>query len=86
MQLQLALEILLAGTAAALSSTPGVIRGSRSIHKRQTGPVSPGTASDCTYWDTALEGFDTCADFQSSWGLTFKKFLDYVSHVLTYKV
>ena len=79
MRPQIVFGTLLAGTAAASSNIPGVLRGAEIIQKRQTGPVSPDTASDCTYWDTALEGFNTCVDFQSAWEITFDNFFDYVS-------
>jgi hypothetical protein len=73
-------ELFLASTAVSL---PG--GGSRRdyregyIGRRQDGPVAPDTASDCTYHDTARAGFNTCAAFQSDWGLTFEQFFDYVS-------
>lgn len=78
MQLQIALGILLVDTATVLSSTQSIVRDPKRLHRRQTGPVSPGIAPDCTYWDTAREGLNICPDFQSSCVLTFVKFLEYV--------
>jgi hypothetical protein len=64
----LLLSSLLLG--AALSS-PGVSR-------RQDGPVDPGTAADCTYYDTALDSSYTCAWFEFNWGLSHEDFVSYV--------
>ncbi|KAK1525923.1 uncharacterized protein CCOS01_08341 [Colletotrichum costaricense] len=45
--------------------------------RRQTGPVAPGTASDCTYYDTAVDRSYNCDFFQIEWGLSAPDFLDY---------
>lgn len=60
--------------AAGVAAVPNV---GRSI-KRQSGPVDPGTASDCTYFDTALDSTYTCAYFEESWGLSHADFVDWV--------
>ncbi|CAA9966826.1 hypothetical protein PTMSG1_10185 [Pyrenophora teres f. maculata] len=79
-----ALGLLISGSALAFSSPEerirrrtGTLRNDRSIGPRQNGPVAPDTASDCTYYDTASNGWDTCEIFQDSWGLTFEQFFDY---------
>lgn len=59
---------LLAGTVVA--SATGNVR-------RQDGPVDPGTAADCTYWETALDTSYTCAYYQDSWGISAADFLDW---------
>ncbi|CAD6446761.1 ebb40fb2-5fe2-4202-a0f0-7e45d98b00a8 [Sclerotinia trifoliorum] len=46
-------------------------------HPRQDGPVDPGTATDCTYYDTAYDSSYTCAYFEESWGLTHADFIDW---------
>ncbi|EDN97659.1 hypothetical protein SS1G_12513 [Sclerotinia sclerotiorum 1980 UF-70] len=46
-------------------------------HRRQDGPVDPGTATDCTYYDTAYDSSYTCAYFEESWGLTHADFIDW---------
>jgi hypothetical protein len=85
MRLQVVLELLLSGGALALSGSEkrkqrqaGDLKNDRSIGRRQDGPVAPDTASDCTYYDTAVTGYDTCETFLDSWGLTFEQFFDYV--------
>ncbi|KAF2731444.1 hypothetical protein EJ04DRAFT_394902, partial [Polyplosphaeria fusca] len=45
--------------------------------KRQDGPVDPGTAPDCTYFDTALDATYTCDWFESSWSLSHADFVDW---------
>lgn len=57
------------------------VRGVKIPQRQQTGPVSPNTASDCTYSHTALRGFNSCADFQSAWELTSDNFFDYASFI-----
>jgi hypothetical protein len=44
---------------------------------RQTGTVPPDTASDCTFYDTAVDSTYTCAYFEENWGLTHAEFVDY---------
>ena len=70
MRLQIALGPLLSGSALALSGPEnrgqrqaGSLKNDRSIGPRQDGPVAPDTASDCTYYDTALTGYNTCEAF-----------------------
>lgn len=79
MRPRIALGALLTGTAAALPNQQGVLRGVKIVQRQQTGPVSPNTASDCTYSDTALEEFNSYANFQSAWELTSDNFFDYAS-------
>jgi hypothetical protein len=91
MRLQIALGLLLSGSAFALSGSEkrrqrqaGSLSNDRNLSPRQDGPVAPGTASDCTYYDTALSGYDTCEAFQDSWALTFEQFFDYVRFVFSF--
>ncbi|ETS75314.1 hypothetical protein PFICI_12258 [Pestalotiopsis fici W106-1] len=48
-----------------------------SHERRQDGPVAPGTATDCTWYDTAYDSSFTCGFFEKSWGLTHAEFVDY---------
>ena len=75
---QIVLGAPLAGTAAALSDIPGVLSGEKNVQRRRTGLVWPNTALDCTCSNTALEGFNSCANFQSAWELTSDNFFDNV--------
>lgn len=59
---------LLASSAAAAATGKA---------RRQDGPVDPGTAADCTYWETALDSSYTCAYYQDSWGISAADFLDW---------
>ncbi|KAF9871211.1 hypothetical protein CkaCkLH20_11380 [Colletotrichum karsti] len=43
----------------------------------QDGPVAPGTATDCTFYDTAYDNTYTCSVFEDSWGLSHADFVDY---------
>ena len=52
------------------------------LYRRQDGPVAPGTATDCTYYDTARSERYTCAFFEENWGLTHEQFVDYASPFL----
>ena len=70
MRLQIALGPLLSGSALALSGPEnrgqrqaGSLKNDRSIGPRQDGPVAPDTASDCTCYDRALTGYNTCEAF-----------------------
>ena len=85
MRVQVAFVLLLSSSAFALSGSEkrrqrkgGILKNDRNISPRQDGLVAPGTALDCTYYDTALNGYNTCEAFQDSWGLTFDQFFDYV--------
>jgi hypothetical protein len=49
------------------------------LYRRQDGPVDPGTASDCTYYDTALDSTYTCEYFEFNWGLSHEDFVSYVN-------
>lgn len=44
--------------------------------KRQTGPIPPGTISDCTYFYTSVTG-DTYASIASSWGISLQQLITY---------
>lgn len=57
------------------------VRGVKILQRQQTGPVSPNTASDCTYSDTALKRFNSCVNFRSAWELTSDNFFDYASFI-----
>jgi hypothetical protein len=79
-------------TIGALSLVFGTVHGSShaksprsprtSLNKRQDGPVAPDTASDCTYFDTALDSSMTCAYIEDYWGISHEQFLDYVRNKL----
>ncbi|KAF2466140.1 uncharacterized protein BDR25DRAFT_377868 [Lindgomyces ingoldianus] len=45
--------------------------------ERQDGPVDPGTAPDCTYFDTALDISYTCNFFEKSWSISHTDFVDW---------
>ncbi|RHZ63585.1 LysM peptidoglycan-binding domain-containing protein [Aspergillus thermomutatus] len=47
------------------------------LTRRQDGPVDPGTAADCTWYDTALDKTYTCEWFERNWGLTHEQFVSY---------
>ena len=59
---------LLLGTALAGSH----------LSRRQDGPVDPGTAADCTWYDTARDKTYTCQWFEVNWGLSHQDFVSYV--------
>ncbi|KAL8365067.1 hypothetical protein RB595_004061 [Gaeumannomyces hyphopodioides] len=63
--------LIVAGTAA-LAAT----RRARAF-RRQDGPVDPGTAPDCTYWETALDGSYDCRYYEDSWDISHADFLDW---------
>jgi len=63
----------LAGQNALAASSQG------RNHRRQDGPVDPRTASDCTYFETALDKSYDCKYYQNRWGLSAADFLDWVS-------
>ncbi|KAL8996011.1 MAG: hypothetical protein Q9169_004392, partial [Polycauliona sp. 2 TL-2023] len=44
--------------------------------RRQSGPVSPDTISDCTYFYDSQPG-DTCASIASEWGISLEDFVTY---------
>jgi len=48
--------------------------------RRQDGPVDPRTASDCTYFETALDKLYDCKYYQNRWSLSAADVLDWVSH------
>ncbi|KAL4787166.1 hypothetical protein BJX76DRAFT_29083 [Aspergillus varians] len=52
------------------------------LHRRQDGPVDPGTAADCTWYDTALDASYTCEWFEFNWGLSHEDFVSYNPSVL----
>ncbi|GAB1211881.1 hypothetical protein ATERTT37_001005 [Aspergillus terreus] len=52
------------------------------LYRRQDGPLDPGTASDCTYYDTALDSIYTCEYFEFNWGLSHEDFVSYNPSVL----
>ncbi|PKY05239.1 hypothetical protein P168DRAFT_326936 [Aspergillus campestris IBT 28561] len=52
------------------------------LHRRQDGPVDPGTAADCTWYDTALDPAYTCERFELYWGLSHGDFVSYNPSVL----
>jgi hypothetical protein len=56
-----------------------VLAISHSKYRRQDGPVDPGTAADCTYFDTAINKNYNCAYFENEWGLSHEDFVSYVS-------
>lgn len=70
--------VLLAAAATSVAAARTSRRHPAHI-RRQTGPVAPGTAADCTYYDTAVDSSYICDFFQSDWGLSAADFLDYVS-------
>jgi hypothetical protein len=72
--MRLALLLYAAAAGAAASREPG-----RTRVRRQQGPVDPGTAPDCTYWETALDSSFTCSYFEESYGMTHADFVDWVS-------
>lgn len=74
------IHIMLAvlGVSLLAVSVTAVPNAGRST-KRQSGPVDPGTASDCTYFETALDSTYTCAYYEDSWGLSHADFVDWVS-------
>ncbi|GIJ81614.1 hypothetical protein Asppvi_000113 [Aspergillus pseudoviridinutans] len=47
------------------------------LSRRQDGPVDPGTATDCTWYDTALDKTYTCQWFEFNWGLSHQDFVSY---------
>lgn len=76
------LAFILSASLASAEAT--VQRGSARdrLLRRQNGPVAPGTAADCTWYDTALSESYTCAFFEEDWGLTHEEFVDYVQFSL----
>ncbi|KAF3389261.1 LysM domain-containing protein [Penicillium rolfsii] len=52
------------------------------LYRRQDGPVDPGTASDCTWYDTARDSTYTCEWFELNWGLSHEDFVSYNPSVL----
>ncbi len=48
------------------------------IASRQDGPVDPGIAPNCNFYDTAGPGRDTCAHFETYWSISHEKFIQWV--------
>ncbi|KKY32901.1 hypothetical protein UCDDA912_g07129 [Diaporthe ampelina] len=61
------IQWLLAGAVAAVATGKA---------RRQDGPIDPGTAADCTYWETALDTSYTCVYYQDIWGISAAELLD----------
>ncbi|GIK02896.1 hypothetical protein Aspvir_006959 [Aspergillus viridinutans] len=55
----------------------GAALASPHLSRRQDGPVDPGTAADCTYYDTALDSSYTCKWFEFNWGLSHEDLVSY---------
>jgi len=49
------------------------------VLRRQSGPVDPSTDPDCSFFDTAFTAADTCAFFESNWGISHADFVAWVS-------
>ncbi|RYO96244.1 hypothetical protein DL763_003318 [Monosporascus cannonballus] len=47
------------------------------FQSRQDGPIDPGTAPDCTYYDTAYDESMDCQYFEDSWSLSHADFVNY---------
>ncbi|RYP67949.1 hypothetical protein DL769_005627 [Monosporascus sp. CRB-8-3] len=62
-------SLLVAGTAASTTKAAQAVR-------RQDGPVDPGTAPDCTFFDTAYDESYDCQYFEKSWGISHADFVD----------
>ncbi|RYO86656.1 hypothetical protein DL764_008976 [Monosporascus ibericus] len=60
--------LLMAGTAASTTKAARAVR-------RQDGPVDPGTAPDCTFFDTAYDKSYNCQYFEESWGISHADFV-----------
>lgn len=52
--------------------------GRPQLTRRQDGPVDPSTASDCTWYDTAVDKSYDCEYFADQWGITRDDFVSYV--------
>ncbi|RYP17573.1 hypothetical protein DL765_004428 [Monosporascus sp. GIB2] len=61
----------LLGAGAALN-----IQEQRAV-RRQDGPIDPGTAPDCTCYDTAYDESMDCQYFEDSWSLSHADFVNY---------
>jgi hypothetical protein len=71
--------MLLNGICSIGLLVTNVLAISHSKYRRQDGPVDPGTAADCTYFDTAINKNYNCAYFENEWGLSHEDFVSYVS-------
>jgi hypothetical protein len=49
------------------------------VAKRQDAPIAPGTASDCSWFEIAIDSSVDCQYLEESYELTHEQFLDYVS-------
>lgn len=58
------------------------VQARRTRIARQDGPIDPGIAADCTYFDTARDASWTCAFFEQDWGITHDNFIEWVSRAL----
>ncbi|KAB8068091.1 hypothetical protein BDV29DRAFT_162703 [Aspergillus leporis] len=47
------------------------------LSQRQDGSAGPGTAADCTWYDTARDKTYMCQWFEVNWGLSHKDFVSY---------
>ncbi|EFQ99447.1 LysM domain-containing protein [Nannizzia gypsea CBS 118893] len=58
--------------------TPALILGATVngyLVPRQSGPVDPGTAPDCRFYDEALNVIHDCAYFEQKWGVSHANFV-----------
>lgn len=49
------------------------------IFQRQDGLVAPGTASDCTFFESVHESTQNCEHWETLWSISHTDFVDWVS-------